>query len=117
MKKLLIALLLFSSTAYAVSTLIPDPGVTNGAVQVMAPDSRAETDLTVYSTVVDMKGRLMWQAFSPGACTFRIMTTATKVYAHPRTLPAATWLLRGVGQKTGRFVNFTGCTNGQLEIH
>lgn len=116
MKKfILIAFLVaIAATAYAAKPGLPVDG---GGIRVMgfAPDGKKDITLAVTSQTVDMRNDLAWSQYAPGACKFRSMTTATKA-GLARTLPATTWNQRNVNASTP-FINFSGCTSGELQRH
>lgn len=114
MKRLLLLAVFFASAAYAAR---PDLPVDGKGVRVpgFAPDGKKDVALTVNSQTVDMRNDLSWSQYAPGACKFRTMSTATKAGA-TRTLPAANWNARNVNQSTP-FINFSGCTSGELQRH
>lgn len=101
MKKLIVMVL-------AVSCLI---GVALGAE--FAPNGKKDVALTVNSTTVDMRLDNGWATWTPTACSYRTMSTATKA-GLTRTLPANTYNQRYVNSKTP-FINFSGCTSGELQ--
>lgn len=78
-----------------------------------APNGKKDRNLTVNSTVVDMRLDNGWATWTPTACSYRTMSTATKA-GLKRTLPANTYNQRYVNSKTP-FVNFSGCTSGELQ--
>ena len=78
-----------------------------------APNGKKDINLTVNSTTVDMRLDNGWALYTPTACVYRTMSTATKA-GLKRTLPANTYNQRYVNPKTP-FINFSGCTSGELQ--
>jgi hypothetical protein len=113
MKKILLtaAVVALASTAFATLPRLPVDG-TGQKLQGFAPDGRKSSALTVGSTVKDMTSDVKWSAYTPTACKFRLQSTATKAGA-AYTLPASAVTERVVNQSTP-FINFTGCTSGEL---
>ena len=114
MKKLILlaCVLCCVSIAYADrSELVRD--AVGAKVQGFASNGRGDVALTAKSVTVDMSNEIAWSAYVTGGCKFRTMTTATKA-GMTRTLPAATWMTRNIHPRS-QFINFTGCTNGELQ--
>lgn len=83
------------------------------AIQEFSPNGKFDALLTVTKqTVFDMRDFVKWSIYSP-ACKFRNMSTMTKAGGW-RTVPATTYIIRGVHPATP-FLNFTGCTAGELQ--
>lgn len=78
-----------------------------------APNGKKDRALTVNSTTVDMRLDNGWATYTPTGCSYRTMSTATKA-GLKRTLPANTYNQRYVNLKTP-FINFSGCTSGELQ--
>lgn len=111
-KILTVILLLIAAVALAARPELPKDGA-GVKVQGHAPTGSKDVTLTVASQTVNMTNDLSWSQYAPGACKFRTMSTATKAgIAH--TLPATTWNTRNVNA-TSPFLNFTGCTSGELQ--
>jgi hypothetical protein len=113
MKKILMTsvALVLASTAFATLPRLPIDG-TGQKLQGFAPDGRKSSALTANSVVKDMTSDVRWSAYTPTACKFRILSTATKV-GPAYTLPAGATTERVVNQSTP-FGNWTGCTSGEL---
>ena len=114
MKRFLMVLLLLAlaAPAMAVKPELPRDGA-GQKVQNFAPDGGKTLLLTIASTPVDMTGDLGWQLYSPTACKYRLMPTAVKA-GSALTVPVTTSIERRVNSATP-FLNFTGCTNGELQ--
>lgn len=115
MKKLItLFLILIATTAFANGLLEKDR---NGyMVQAFAPDGTLSQTLTVNSIFVDMSDSVYWNLYAPTACKIRITPTAAKG-AYPVFTAAANLNTgKAVNRKTP-FVNFTGCTDGELQRH
>lgn len=110
MKKILIlALLLFASSAFAILPDLPRDGG-GQKLQGFAPGKRSQA-LTVNS--VTTSGDIGWSVYSPTACKFRAMSTATKAGVQ-FTIPVNTTIERRVNV-SAPFINFSGCTSGELQ--
>ena len=96
---------------YAAKANLPVDGLGIRA-QGFAPDGKKSVSLTVVKQTVDMRDDIAYEVYAPTACKFRGMTSAT-VRGTLSTLPANARLIRNVNATTP-FVNFTGCTNGEL---
>lgn len=111
MKKLIIALLLLPTLAFA--TLLQKDS--NGYVmQGAAPDGTLSQTLTVNSVTIDMSSNLWWGLYAPTACKVRLMPTTAKASYPTFTAPINTLTQRYINKLTP-FVNFSGCTNGELQ--
>lgn len=77
-----------------------------------APDGAKNVTLTVNKQTVDMRNDIGWSAYTPTACKFRAMSTAT-IKGTTQTLPANTRTTMHVNAGSA-FINFTGCTTGEL---
>lgn len=84
-------------------------------MQAFAPDARKATSLGVASQTIDMTNDIAWSVYVPSGCKFRVMSTGTKA-GPTRTVPSATWLIRNIKSRSA-FVNFSGCTSGELQRH
>lgn len=82
-------------------------------VQMFAPTGIRTQILTVNSTIIDMSKDVMWEIYSPTACKVKILPTNAKGTYPNLTIPVTTRIQRGVNKSTP-FINFTGCTNGEL---
>lgn len=114
MKKLLtLGLLLLASAALAAKPNLPaDRG--GQKLQGLAPDARKGSALGVASVTVDMTDDVGYTVYVPGSgCKFRTMSTATRA-GNQRTVPAGAWLERRIGAGSA-FINFSGCTSGELQ--
>lgn len=110
MKRLLILAAIFcTATAFAGTGTLPNIN----SVQTIAPNGKKDTTLAVTSQTVDMRGDAQWAVYATAACKFRTMSTATKAGTQ-RTIPITTWTTRGVNSVTP-FINFSGCTGGELQ--
>lgn len=113
MKKLIIfAILALATTAFASPLLLKDSN--NNPVQGVAPDSAKISLLTVASTTIDMTDDLWWGLYTPTACKYRIMDTSAVAGHNQQTAPVNTLTSRYLKRGSG-FINFSGCTNGELQ--
>lgn len=103
-----------STAVYQQGSILQHQGNGNAvAVQEFTPNGKFDVLLTVNKqTVYDMREFIKWSIYSP-ACKFRVMSTTTKAGGW-RTVPATTYIIRGVHQETP-FLNFTGCTAGEVQ--
>lgn len=83
-------------------------------VQAFVPDDSKSIMLTVVKQTVDMTNDLYWQLYSPTACKYRMMDTATVTGHNQYTSPADANTSRG-RHRNFPFINFSGCTNGELQ--
>lgn len=110
MKKLIVLAAIFAAaTTYAATGQLPHVN----SVQLLAPNGKKDGTLAVTSSTVDMRGDSQWGVYATAACKFRTMSTATKAGTQ-RTIPITTWVTRGVNPATP-FINFSGCTGGELQ--
>jgi len=111
MKKIAILIfILLAAVAYAGTGTLDKVN----SVQQIAPNGKKDRTLTVNSSTVDMRGDAQWAVFSSvSTCKFRTMSTTTKA-GLKRSVPQSTWLHRGVNAITP-YINFSSCTNGQLQ--
>jgi hypothetical protein len=117
MKQLSISLLLaliflIASICFAARPELPRD-LAGTKLQGFAPNGNKTTSLTVYKQTVNMSEDIAWRAYTPTACKFRSMSTTTQRGA-TQTLPANT-ATNMVVNTTTPFINFTGCTNGELQ--
>lgn len=115
MKKLIaIALLIISLAMYAYADKGPLTVDSFGVrVQGFAPNGKDSVALTINKVTVDMRDEITWSAYTPTACSYRAMSTVTRV-GLKQTLPANTRTTMNVHPKS-MFLNFTGCTSGELQ--
>lgn len=112
MKKLIIAaILLITSSAFAAGVIQTDGQ--GQAIQGGAPNGFLSQLLTVNSTTVDMTNNIYWSLYSTTACKYRIMPTTAKGVYPAFTIPASERVSFVVNQNT-KFINFSGCTSGEL---
>jgi len=113
MKRLLLITLIIAlaATAYAAKATLPVDGL-GIRVQGFAPDGKKNQALTVNTITKDMRDDLSWSAYTPTACKFRLMSTATKAGA-TQTLAANATTQRVVNTSTP-YLNLSGCTSGEL---
>ena len=107
-----IMVLLIAAVAYAAKADLPVDGK-GIRIQSFAPDGTKSAALTIAKQTVDMRDDIAWSAYTPTACKFRSMTTATFRDNALNTLPANTRTTMHVNAETP-FINFTGCTSGEL---
>jgi hypothetical protein len=81
--------------------------------EIFSPNGKKDVDLTVNSVTKNLKLDTAYSIYSPGACSYRVMSTATKA-GSVNVVPAVTYIIRGVNLKSP-FLNLTGCTNGKLQ--
>ena len=113
MKKLItLALVLMATAAFAGGTLERD-GSNSAIIQGYAPDGLKSQILTVNSTTIDMTNDLYWSLYSTTACKFRQMPTSAKG-AYPQFTVPASERIGFVVHKNTKFVNYSGCTSGEL---
>ena len=115
MKKALIvcALLTVASPAFAAKPELPRDGQ-GMKIQGFAPSGKKSVQLTVNSQNINHSDDIRWSVYTPTACGFRLMSTATKV-GIKHTLPANAVTERAVNSATP-YVNYSGCTNGELQV-
>jgi len=83
-------------------------------VQGFASNGAEDVNLTIASRTIDMTNEVAWSIYVPDAnCKFRTMSTATK-QGLKRSVPATTWMTRNVHPRS-MFINFSGCTSGELQ--
>jgi len=110
---LVCALLTVASTAFAVKPELPRDGQ-GMKIQGFAPSGKKSVQLTVNSQTTNYTDDIRWSVYTPTACGFRLMSTATKV-GIKHTLPANATTERVVNSATP-YVNYSGCTNGELQV-
>jgi hypothetical protein len=110
---LVIALFLIACTAYGRDVLTRDNDRTK--VPGLAPNATKSVFLTVNKQTVDMSEDIAYEVYTPTACKFRVMSTAT-VKGTTHTLAANERNIRNVNIKSP-FLNFTGCTSGEILRH
>jgi hypothetical protein len=113
MKKLILILLLIPTISFA--TLLSKDGNGN-IVQGAAPDGLLSQTLTINSATIDMSSNLWWGLYAPTACKVRLMPTTAKGAYPTFTAPVNTLTQRYINRNTP-FVNFSGCTSGELQRH
>lgn len=115
MKKLIIlAVLLVASQVFAEGLLQQTENMKD--IQGAAPNGYLSQVLTVNSTTIDMSSNLWWGMYAPTACKFRLLPTTAKAAYPAFTMPATT-LTGFLVNKNTKFVNFSGCTSGELYRH
>ena len=114
MKTLILVILLTASTVFANGLMEKDRN--GNIVQGFAPNGTLSQTLTVNSVFVDMSDSLYWNLYAITACKLRITPTAAKASYPTFTAAVNTNVGRFVNRNTP-FVNFTGCTNGELQRH
>lgn len=108
---LTVALVLVVSAGYAASPLERDAD--RNVIQGPAPNGLLSQILTVNSTTIDMSKTTWWGLYAPTACKYRLMPTSAKG-AYPQfTVPEAQTTSMLVNRNT-KFVNYSGCTSGEL---
>lgn len=113
MKRVLITIvMLMSFVVSAFAGMLADGG--GRVVPTIAPDGNQSQTLTLYSTIIDMTKNVRWILFSPTACKARILPTNAKGTKPAFTIPQNTFVERGV-HRDSVFVNFSGCTLGELQ--
>lgn len=88
--------------------------VTTNVVQGPAPNGTLSQILTVASTTVDATGSIWWGLYAPADCKYRLMPTSAKASYPQHTAPGGSLTGRVVNSATP-FVNFSGCTGGELQ--
>lgn len=112
MKRLIVViLLLIAVAAYAAKPELPKD-FTGIKIQGFAPDGKKNQALTVVSVTKDLRDDIGWSAYTPTACSYRLMSTATRAGAK-QTMAANATTQRIVNSSTP-FLNLTGCTSGEL---
>lgn len=120
MKKLIILVicLLFTVCAWAGSTLPRDDSGNGTIIQGPAPDGLLSQFLTVNSTTINMTDRIWWQVTSPVDCKYRLLPTATATKgSYPAFTITAGTPKSMVVHRNSRFVSYSGCALGELEIN
>jgi len=114
-KTLLVCTLLVAvaSPAFAAKPELPRDGQ-GMKIQGFAPSGKKSVQLTVNSQNINHSDDIRWSVYTPTACGFRLMSTATKV-GIKHTLPANAVTERAVNSATP-YVNYSGCTNGELQV-
>ena len=113
MKKLILILLLIPALSFA-ATLPKDEN--GNTIQAPAPNGELSQTLAVVSTTIDMTSNIWWNLYAPAACKIRLQPTTAKG-AYPQfTAPINTNTSRHINRATP-FVNFSGCTGGELQRH
>lgn len=111
MKKLILAIVLTATTSFAA----PLQKDSNGyPVQGFTPDDSKSISLTIYKQTVDMTNDLWWSLYSPTACKYRMMDSATVTGHKQYTITADSNTSRGK-HSNFPFINFSGCTSGELQ--
>ena len=114
MKKFIVLIvLLCASVVIAASPEAQRDGV-GYKMPIFSPDGRKDVSLTVNSSTVDMRNDIQWSAFAPGDCSFRVMSTSTKV-GLKRTIKGGSWTFPRGRNSSTPFINFTSCTSGELQ--
>lgn len=115
MKKFVFLLaLLLSTSAFAAEKGFLERDLNGAAVQGGAPNGLLSQTLTLNPATIDASGSLWWSLYAPVACKVRLMPTSANG-AYPQfTAPAGVTTSRYVNRATP-FVNFSGCTGGELQ--
>lgn len=82
-------------------------------VQGYAPNGKKSTALTVNSVTLNQANNVAWSVYTPTACKYRMMSTATKA-GLTRTIPVNSSITRYKNPATP-FINITGCTSGEYD--
>lgn len=100
-----------SSVAMAAGALPTDR---NGvAVQLFSPNGAQSQLLTVVNTTINMSADTAWELYAPTACKVRFLPTTARGTNPTMTVLVGTTVTKGVNRLTP-FINFSGCTNGEL---
>jgi len=85
-------------------------------IQAFAPDMSKTSFLTVYSTLINISNDLRWNVYTPTACKFRVLSSATKI-GTALTLPANSFTEQVINRNSSvyKFFNSTGCANAELK--
>lgn len=112
MKKLLLLLLLIPNLAFAAPAGMMENDSNGRPVQGGAPNGLLSQTLTVASTTVEMD--LWWGMYTSVDCKVRLMPTTDKGGYPQFTAVGGTFTSRLVNRITP-FINFSGCTGGELQ--
>lgn len=114
MKKIFLAILVVccAATAFAAKANMPVDGL-GIRVNEFAPSGKKSVLLTVNSQTINATDDLHYSVYSPTACSFRLMSTQTKA-GIKHTLPANATTTRAVNPASP-YLNFSGCTSGELQ--
>ena len=108
----IVSIFILSMVAWGAKSDLPRD-LSGQKLQFHSPDSSKNIALTVASRTVDMADDLSYSVYTPSACKFRVMSTATKAGSQKALLAGGRLTL---GVKAGSsFINFSGCTNGELD--
>ncbi len=108
----IVAVLCLSFASWAGKSELAKDGMKT-KINGFAPDGSKDTTLSVASQTVDMSNDVAWSAYAPGDCKFRTMSTSTKAGAQ-KTILGGQWTTRVVNPESP-FLNYSGCTSGELE--
>jgi len=115
MKKFILLLALVAATpALAAETGFLERDHNGAVLQGGAPNGLLSQTLTVYSTTVDGTGSIWWALYPQADCKVRLMPTSAKGSYPQFTAPGTTTTSRLVNKVTP-FINFSGCTGGELQ--
>lgn len=114
MKKWIIALFITALATPALASSLETDG-DKRQIQGAAPNGLYSQTLTAASTTVSMVDRLWWSVYSATACKYRLMPTTSKGSYPQFTVPADT-PIGMVVNKSAMYVNYSGCTSGELSI-
>jgi len=108
-----ILMLQFCSIAFAVLPSLQHDGGWQKLQDSIAPDPTKDFVLTVNSQNVDMSNNLRWRVYTPTACVYRVMSSAT-VVGNKHTLLAGAFTQFNVNHATASVqVRYSGCANGE----
>jgi len=115
MKSLFLLLVLAAATsAGAAETGYLERDYSGTVLQGGAPNGLLSQTLTINSTTIDGTNSIWWSLYSPAACKVRLMPTSVTGSYPQFTAPVGVSLSRFVNKVTP-FINFSGCTSGELQ--
>ena len=115
MKKLILLLVLIAATpVVAAETGYLERDYSGTVLQGGAPNGLLSQTLTINSTTIDGTDSIWWSLYPPTDCKVRIMPTSAKGSYTQFTAPVGVSLSRFVNKATP-FINFSGCTSGELQ--
>lgn len=79
-----------------------------------APDGSKISLLTVNKVTIDMTNDVWWGLYTPTACKYRVMDSTAVAGHNQQTAPVNALTSRYVNANFP-FINFSGCTNGELQ--
>lgn len=113
---LLVIILVGAAMAASVTTkvvMIPDGLGGYIPMQAYAPNGKKAQNLTAASTTINHSANTAWSLYTPNDCKYRNMSTATKMGLQ-RTWLGGDRTVQVVNPST-KYVNYSGCTNGELD--